>query len=196
MNMYEPPVAQTPRRQRNGVYVNGTNVMRPASRDGSSYVRENSPAFAMPSLTRANTASAVSEMNINKSRLPRQSTVGTGMSTGQHRLSRQSTRESMIGSARASASTSSSVEKETTVRSQQSNSSEGNTPVTLTPVAEARMRREARHAHTSSMSSASNGIRSGTRQGPGQGQSQPQVEVTVNRRTTARRQATGDDRWG
>ncbi|KAJ9494804.1 Protein kinase of the Mitotic Exit Network [Exophiala xenobiotica] len=199
MNMYEPPVAQTPRRQRNGVYVNGTNVMRPASRDGSSYVRESSPAFAMPSLTRANTASTVSEMSINKSRLPRQSTVGSGMATGQHRLSRQSTRESMVGSARASASTSSSAEKETTtVRSQPSNSSEGNTTVTLTPVAEARMRREARHAHTSSMSSASNGIRSGARQGigQGQGQSQPRVEVTVNRRTTARRQATGDDRWG
>ncbi|KIW46831.1 uncharacterized protein PV06_02463 [Exophiala oligosperma] len=210
MNMYDPPGAQTPRRQRNGVYVNGTSVMRPASRDGSTYVRENSPAFAMPSLTRANTASAVSEVNINKSRLPRQSTIGTGIATGQHRLSRQSTRESMVGSMRNSASTSSSAEKETTTsRSQHhSNSSASGTPITLTPVAEARMRREARHAHSSSLSSSNgnNGfVRLGPRQqqggagagsGTGSGNGPGQVEVTINRRTTARRQNLSDDRWG
>ncbi|OAP60781.1 hypothetical protein AYL99_05783 [Fonsecaea erecta] len=86
MNMYDPPVAQTPRRQRNGVYVNGTSVMRPASRDGSTYVRENSPAFVMPGLTRANTASVVTEMTVNKSRLPRQSTASTGMGVSGERL--------------------------------------------------------------------------------------------------------------
>ncbi|KAK5035336.1 Protein kinase of the Mitotic Exit Network [Exophiala sideris] len=193
MSMYDPPVAQTPRRQRNGVYVNGTSAIRPASRDGSSYVRENSPAFAMPSLTRANTASTVTEMTINKSRLPRQSTVGSTVS-GQHRLSRQSTRENMISSARAP--TASSTEKEASKRSHQNNSSGGSTPAVLTPVQEARVRREARHGHSASLSGNGTGVRPGSRQGPGLGQGQSQVEVTVARRTTARRQATGDDRWG
>lgn len=82
--------AQTPRRQRNGIgYVNGSSVIRPVSREGSSgYVREGSPA--LPALTRAQTSSsALSEMAISRSRLPRQS--------GAHRLSRQSTRESING---------------------------------------------------------------------------------------------------
>lgn len=192
MNMFEPPAAQTPRRQRNGVYVNGTNVIRPASRDGSTYVRESSPAFAMPSLTRANTASGATEMAVNKSRLPRQSTVGTAMS-GHHRLSRQSTRESMLGSARGS--TSGFTEKDSTLRMHQTHSSGGSTPASLTPVAEGRVRR---HGHSSSLShtvsTAGVGGRPGSRHGPGP--VQPQVEVTVARRTTGRRQATGDDRWG
>lgn len=194
MNMFDAPVTQTPRRQRNGVYVNGTNAMRPASRDGSTYVRENSPAFAMPNLTRANTASSVTEMTINKSRLPRQSTAANTSISGQHRLSRQSTRESMISSARGP--TASSIEKESSKRANQNNSSASGTPGVLTPVAEARVRREARHGHSSSLSSNGVGVRPGSRQGPGQGQGQSQVEVTVARRTTARRQATGDDRWG
>ncbi|KIW85766.1 hypothetical protein Z517_01158 [Fonsecaea pedrosoi CBS 271.37] len=204
MNMYEPPVAQTPRRQRNGVYVNGTNVMRPASRDGSTYVRENSPAFVMPSLTRANTASVVTEMTVNKSRLPRQSTAATGM-VGPHRLSRQSTRESIVGSARATADKDGS--SATSTRTYQGHSSGGSTPVTSTPVSEQRARREARHAQSSSISqgrSSNNSSSSVAGSRPGSGQShgqsqgagQGQVEVTVARRTTARRHGTWDDRWG
>lgn len=191
INMYDAPAAQTPRRQRNGVYVNGTSVMRPASRDGSSYVRENSPAFAMPSLTRANTASAVTEMTLNKSRLPRQSTV-TASIANHHRLSRQSTRESMIASARSSA------EKDigSNSRTHHSQSSGGSTPVTLTPASDARARRDARHAHTSSASQITNGGATGPRPGSGQAQGSGQVEVTVARRTTARRHGTLDDRWG
>ncbi len=212
INMFEVPAAPTPRRQqRNGVYVNGTNVMRPASRDGSSYVRENSPAFAaMPSLTRANTASAVTDMTtINKSRLPRQSTAGgppTGAGAAHHRLSRQSTRESMLGSVRGSTS-SLAAEKDLSTTSSRmhqthSSSSGGSTPATLTPVAEgARVRRETRHGLSSSISQGINGAHSGgtghrpqSRHGlPTQGQSP--VEVTVARRTTARRQGTGDERW-
>ncbi|KIX08171.1 uncharacterized protein Z518_02827 [Rhinocladiella mackenziei CBS 650.93] len=197
INMYDAPVAQTPRRQRNGVYVNGASVMRPASRDGSTYVRENSPAFAMPSLTRANTASAVTEMAVNKSRLPRQSTAGTSITGRHHRLSRQSTRESMIGAA----------ERDSTVRTHQSthsHSSGGNTPITLTPVAEGKVRKETRHGHTGSVSQSSGGImggnmrqalRPGSRQSQDQGLGRGQVEVTVARRTTARRHGPGDERW-
>ncbi|EXJ77782.1 STE/STE11/CDC15 protein kinase [Capronia epimyces CBS 606.96] len=196
INMYDAPVAQTPRRQRNGVYVNSASVMRPASRDGSTYVRENSPAFAMPGLTRAHTASAVTEMTVNKSRLPRQSTAATAMA-GHHRLSRQSTRESMVSSSRASAS--SSAEKEPRPRTHQSSHSQSsgrNTPATLTPVTEGRVRR---HGHTSSISqSQTQGLPNINQLGsrPGSQQSQRPVEVTVARRTTARRQGTADDRWG
>ncbi|KIW67109.1 hypothetical protein PV04_06382 [Phialophora macrospora] len=198
MNMYELPVAQTPRRQRNGVYVNGSNIMRPASRDGSTYVRENSPAFAMPGLTRANTAS-VAEMTVNKSRVARQPTVATNLA-GQHRLSRQGTRESMVGSARSSA------EKEpnptTNSRAYQGRSN-GSVPATSTPVSEQRARREARHGHSSSVSQSRNVNNGGTNTAasrPGSSQSQIQgqghVEVTVARRTTARRNGAWDDRWG
>ena len=88
MSMFDPPVAQTPRRQRNGVYLNGTGGVRPVSREGPSYIRDGSPAYAMPSLQRAQTSSAAVEMTVNKSRLPRQAT-GT-------RLSRQSTQESLV----------------------------------------------------------------------------------------------------
>jgi serine/threonine protein kinase len=88
MAFFDPPerMAQTPRRQRNGVgYINGSSAIRPVSREGSTYVREGSPAFSIPSITRANTASSVtSEMCVVKSRLPR---TATG-----HRLSRQPTR--------------------------------------------------------------------------------------------------------
>lgn len=84
-------VTQTPRRQRNGPsYMNGVNGShRPVSRDSSnaSFVREGSPA--VPVLNRAQTSSVV-DLSVNRSRLPRQS--------GAHRLSRQSTRESMNGS--------------------------------------------------------------------------------------------------
>ena len=90
MSLFDPPVAQTPRRQRNGVYMNGSSVVRPVSREGPTYLRDGSPAFAMPSLTRAQTSSAAVEMTVNKSRLPRQAT-GT-------RLARQSTRESLAAS--------------------------------------------------------------------------------------------------
>jgi hypothetical protein len=82
--------AQTPRRQRNGIgYVNGSSVIRPVSREGAtSYVRDGSPA--VPALQRAQTSSsALSDMTVSRSRLPRQS--------GAHRLSRQSTRESING---------------------------------------------------------------------------------------------------
>ncbi|KAJ9607724.1 Protein kinase of the Mitotic Exit Network [Cladophialophora chaetospira] len=196
MNMYEPPVAQTPRRQRNGVYVNGSGIMRPASREGSTYMRENSPAFAMPSLTRANTAT-VAEMTVNRSRLARQPTVTTNV-PGQNRLSRQSTRESMIGSARSSA------EKES-VSTTNSRVYQGRTggamPVTSTPVSEQKARREARHAHTSSISqnrsaTTNSNNPAASRPASSQSQSQGQVEVTVARRTTARRNGTLDDRWG
>ena len=198
--MYDAPIAQTPRRQRNGVYVNGTSVMRPASRDGSTYVRENSPAFAMPSLTRANTASVVTEMTVNKNRLPRQTTAPTGIG-GHQRLSRQSTRESMAGSARPSA------DKDSNSRHQATHcqSSGGSTPVTLTPVAESRARREARLAHSSSISQRENTNHGGgvganrrevSRPGSGASSGHGQVEVTVARRTTARRHATADERWG
>lgn len=198
MNMYEPPVAQTPRRQRNGIYVNGTSIMRPASRDGSTYVRENSPAFAMPGLTRANTASAATEMTVNKSRLPRQPTVASGMA-GQHRLSRQSTRESVIGTGRSSAEKDSS----SIVSSRHlPGSSGGSTPTTTTPVAEQRVRRGPKHTHSSSsISQNRNALNGGTnmtaaRPGSGQSLNQGQVEVTVARRTTTRRHGTWDDRWG
>ena len=196
MNMYDPPIAQTPRRQRNGVYVNGSSIMRPASRDGSTYVRENSPAFAMPSLTRANTASAVTETTVNKSRLPRQSAVGAGV-TGHNRLSRQSTRESMIASARSSADR----ELGTTTSSRKYYGNSGGSAATASaPVSEQRARKEARHAHTSSISQSrhTENTTSTTSKRPGSEQSQDpgQVEVTVARRTTARRHATLDDRWG
>ena len=194
MNMYEPLVAQTPRRQRNGVYVNGSSVMRPASRDGSTYVRENSPAFAMPSLTRAHTAS-VAEMTVNKSRAPRQPTITTNLA-GQQRLSRQGTRESTIGSAR------STTEKEpssaTSSRAHYARNG-GSTPPTSTPVSEQSARREAKHGLTSNANQVRNGTNSGpnssaTRPGHSQAPSQGQVEVTVARRTTARRNGTLDDR--
>lgn len=89
ISLFDPPVAQTPRRQRNGVYLNGSSGIRPVSREGPTYLRDGSPAYAMPSLQRAQTASAAVEMTVSKSRLPRQA---TGPS---HRLSRQSTRESL-----------------------------------------------------------------------------------------------------
>jgi serine/threonine protein kinase len=205
INMFEPvPAAPTPRRQRNGgVYVNGASVMRPASRDGSTYVRENSPAFAMPGLTRANTAGAVADMTtVNKSRLPRQSTAGPPTVAAHHRLSRQSTRESMAGSVRGS--TSSLADKDLSTTSsrmhQAHSSSGGSTPATLTPVAEgARLRRETRQHGLNGGSishSSGTGPRPQSRHGPGlAGQGQSPVEVTVARRTTARRQGTGDERW-
>lgn len=194
INMYDAPVAQTPRRQRNGVYVNGSNVMRPASRDGSSYGRESSPAFVMPSLTRAQTASAVPDIG-GKSRLPRQSTASV---VSQHRLSRQSTRESMLASARGSGSSGKDTRSHFAGQS-----SGGSTPISLTPVAESRARRDERrgHGHSSSLSQSRGVI------GPGRalngtssndGQSQGRVEVTVAssaRRTTARRGTNTDDRW-
>ena len=89
MGLFEGPdrVSQTPRRQRTGVgYVNGSSVIRPASRDSSGMAREGSPAFVMPStLQRSNTStSGGSEVNIAKSRLP--------TTTPSQRLVRQSTR--------------------------------------------------------------------------------------------------------
>jgi hypothetical protein len=116
MSLFDPPVAQTPRRQRNGVYLNGSSGVRPVSREGPTYIRDGSPAFAMPGLNRAQTSSAAIEMTVNKSRLPRQSTVPS------NRLSRQSTRESLAAS----------------------RDNGNSTPTSLTPVAEAR-RKENRH---------------------------------------------------
>ncbi|RMZ87937.1 hypothetical protein DV736_g4835, partial [Chaetothyriales sp. CBS 134916] len=100
LNLFDPPAAQTPRRQRNGVYLNNTSAARPISRDGPTYIRDSSPAFAVPSLSRAHTASAVAEMTVNKSRLPRQ--------TAASRLSRRSTRESLAGAAAGASSTANS----------------------------------------------------------------------------------------
>lgn len=76
MGFFDPPaerIAQTPRRQRNGVtYTNGSSVIRPVSRDGATYIRDGSPALTVPPLQRANTATAaVGEPSMNKSRLPR-----------------------------------------------------------------------------------------------------------------------------
>ena len=101
LSFFDPPAAQTPRRQRNGLYMNGSSVVRPVSREGPTYIRESSPAFVMPSLTRAQTASATADMTTNKSRLPRQSTNS--------RLSRQSTRESLAGSRESGHSTPSAL---------------------------------------------------------------------------------------
>lgn len=93
-------MAQTPRRQRNGVgYTNGPTSIRPASRDdGLGVGREVSPAIVspIPCLNRASTtlgnisspslsSGNVGEIGVAKSRLPR------GMSTGPHRMARQST---------------------------------------------------------------------------------------------------------
>ena len=105
-------VTQTPRRNRNGIsYANGSNGIRPVSREGSTtYAREGSPA--MPALTRAHTSGGVGDLTVSRSRLPRQS--------GAHRLSRQSTRESMNANS-----------KDSTM----------STP-TLTPVAEREKRKE------------------------------------------------------
>ena len=114
MGFFEPAerIAQTPRRQRNGVSYIHTSNMRPASRDGSTYIREGSPAFTIPSISRTQTAPIASnDRSANKSRLqhPRQPTAG-------HRLSRQSTRESLSSNG--------------------TRNSASSTPVSLTPVAE------------------------------------------------------------
>ena len=106
-------ITQTPRRPRNGVgYVNGSAVMRPASREGATYFRESSPAFVTPGVSRAGVpASGSSDMSVNKSRLPRQAPG--------HRLSRQSTRpESVISNG--------------------SHSGDSTTPVTSTPATDSR----------------------------------------------------------
>lgn len=83
-------VAQTPRRQRNGVgYINGASSARPVSRDGSStaYMRESSPA--LPGMVRSHTSNVtMMDTTANRGRLPRHSTP---------RLSRQSTQESLNG---------------------------------------------------------------------------------------------------
>jgi hypothetical protein len=98
-------MAQTPRRQRNGIgYLSGSTAIRPASREGSQGGgRESSPAInpAVPALKRASTTVGstmshsvnggnvvngnVNEIGVVKSRLPR------GMTGGQYRTSRQST---------------------------------------------------------------------------------------------------------
>ena len=78
-------IVQTPRRMK---HMNGSSGMRPTSREGSAtYARESSPAI--PTLARAHT----SDITVSRSRLPRQSQVAAP----QHRLARQSTRESMNG---------------------------------------------------------------------------------------------------
>lgn len=159
LSMYDPPTISTPRRRQNGVYANGSSGVRPVSRDGQSYIREGSPAFAMPGLSRAQTTGAA-EMTINKSRLPRQST------TGVNRLSRQSTRESLISG-------------------NGSRDSGHSTPVTLTPVAETRERERRREARAAGTGSKASAAPNGSNAAP--------VEVTVARRNTARRVA--DDRW-
>jgi serine/threonine protein kinase len=182
MSIYEPPTISTPRRRQNGVYANGSSGVRPVSRDGQSYLREGSPAFALPGLTRAQTAS-VAEMTVNKSRLPRQNSTA-----GSRGLSRQSTRESLISNGAVG-----------------TRDSGHSTPVTLTPVAESRerereRRREARAAGigvgNSNGAANVNGKGAATNNaaptGAANGSNGP-IEVTVARRNTARR--VGDDRW-
>ena len=93
ISFFEPAaerLVQTPRRQRNGVgYINGGNAVRPVSREGSAYVRDGSPAFIVPSISKAHvTPNVMGEVASNKSRLPRQSTA--------HRLSRQPTRTELL----------------------------------------------------------------------------------------------------
>ncbi|ERF70625.1 Cytokinesis protein sepH [Endocarpon pusillum Z07020] len=93
-------LAQTPRRQRNGVgYLNGSTAIRPASREGPNGLgRESSPAINLPvpALQKASTtigsinspsvnAGNANEIGVVKSRLPR------GMVGGQYRMSRPST---------------------------------------------------------------------------------------------------------
>lgn len=99
MGFFDGPervISQTPRRQRNGVgySVNGSSAAtRPASKDGTSMVRERegSPAsFIMPGISRSNTTSSVgtggaNDVTMAKSRLPRTST------SVYSRLSRQPT---------------------------------------------------------------------------------------------------------
>ena len=81
MGFFDAPerLAQTPRRRNGPSYLNGSNGIRPVSREGPTYLREGSPAFAAPSLSRASTSSStstlVNEVTVNKSRHPRQSTV-------------------------------------------------------------------------------------------------------------------------
>jgi hypothetical protein len=182
MSIYEPPTISTPRRRQNGVYANGSSGVRPVSRDGHSYLREGSPAFALPGLTRAQTAS-VAEMTVNKSRLPRQNSTA-----GSRGMSRQSTRESLISNGAVG-----------------TRDSGHSTPVTLTPVAESRerereRRREARAAGigvgNSNGAANVNGKGAATNNaaptGAANGSNGP-IEVTVARRNTARR--VGDDRW-
>jgi serine/threonine protein kinase len=87
MGFFDPPerLAQTPRRRNGPTYMNGSSGIRPMSREGPTYLREGSPAFTAPSLSRASTTSTfASEVTVNKSRLPRQSTTSI-------RPSRQST---------------------------------------------------------------------------------------------------------
>lgn len=115
MSFFDAPerITQTPRRPRNGVgYMNGSAVMRPASREGATYFRENSPAFVTPSVSRTGVPpGTASEMSVNKSRLPRQAPG--------HRLSRQPTRpESVISNG--------------------SHAGENGTPIVSTPVTDTR----------------------------------------------------------
>lgn len=197
MGIYEPPTISTPRRRQNGVYTNGSSGVRPVSRDGQTYIREGSPAFALPGLSRAQTAS-VAEMTVNKSRLPRQNT------TTATRLSRQSTRESLISGVSGAGGPA-------------GRESGHGTPVTLTPVAESRERERRREARTAvglsnNNNNNSSGSSGGTVKGSttnggsagagaagaagaaaGSSNNNGPVEVTVARRNTARR--VGDDRW-
>ncbi|RMD41114.1 hypothetical protein DV735_g4061, partial [Chaetothyriales sp. CBS 134920] len=124
LNLFDPPGSQTPRRQRNGVYLNSGSAVRPVSRDGPTYIRDSSPAaFNVPSLGRAHTTSAVTEMTVNKSRLPRQAPAS--------RLSRRSTRES-LGAGGASSSSAALNASTNTTGAHSSPAS------TLTPVAESK----------------------------------------------------------
>lgn len=186
MSIYDPPTISTPRRRQHGAYLNGSAAVRPVSRDGgaggggSSYLRQGSPAsYSMPpSLQRAQTAGAVAEMTVSKSRLPRQqhhhhhqatSATGPTASTVAHRLSRQSTRESLVGGGIGSGGSGHA------------------SPVALAPVSEAReRRREARAAANSA--GGKGGVGNGGAANGGGGS-----EVTVARRNTARR--VGDERW-
>ncbi len=118
MGFFDGPervISQTPRRQRNGIgYINGSSAIRPASRDGPSMVREGSPAFTIPSISRTNTAGVgAGEVAITKSRLPR---TATG-----HRLSRQPTRtDSSVGLASSGSSTPASSGTPAHVRTRES----------------------------------------------------------------------------
>lgn len=166
-------VMQTPRRQRNGLgYVNGANPIRPVSRDGSTtYIREGSPA--LPTLTRAHTSTAaIGDITVSRSRLPRQS--------GAHRLSRQSTRESMNGGWKDNGSSS--------------------TPISLTPVAETQQKEPTTTDREKERTNRPRTveIHAPSQQVQPQSQSQQQAQRTAASRrpfTTRRHNTVPEDGW-
>ena len=168
MGFFDAPerLAQTPRRRNGPSYLNGTNGIRPVSREGPTYLREGSPAFTAPSLSRASTSSStstlVNEVTVNKSRHPRQSTVPI-----------RSTRPSSIIRADSSASS----------RTNGSTNGTGTPTHGPTQAAEAR-RKENVYIHGRHQSRDSNfgGV---TRE----------TAASSSRRTTARRNVVPEESW-